>query len=252
MLKCYFDDGGTHDGSPVMVWGGILGHSAFLEEFENNWNAQLREPCEGKPPIKAFHSAHLKAGIYEFLGYNRAESDRTRYLFRKVITDAGLSVASFGISVSAWKQLVPERLRPALGDHERALFGMVIKSCCEMASREEIQCSLEFDLGRKNPNLDSIIQSALEAANATASPPSIRFSPVSGNCALQAADLVAHETYQFFNEYNRNADVEPDVHLLKLFEGVHDAQAGWIGPEEISEFLEELELTLTDPSRADL
>ncbi len=248
MLECYFDDSGTHDGSSVMVWGGVLGHSVFFDKFENAWKERLNAPCEGKPPVSAFHSTNLMSGSGEFRGYNRAESDRSRYLFREVIENAGLTVLSFGISVNDWERLVPANMRHALGDHERALFGMVIKFCCEAAKNEQERCSLRFDLGRKTPKLDSMILPALEAAGADPEP-SIAFISVRESCALQAADLVAHETYRFFDAYAGSAASEPEVHLKKLFRGAHDAQARWLGPRQISEMVEEIKPILNDPFR---
>ena len=89
MLEFYFDDSGTHKGSRVAVWGGIAGYKEFLEELEIAWKAQLSHPCDGRPPIKAFHSSHLAASDGEFKSYSEAERDLTRYNFRKIIVEAG-------------------------------------------------------------------------------------------------------------------------------------------------------------------
>src|SRR5688572_7961691 len=119
MLEFYLDDSGTHNGSRVLVWGGIVGFKDFVGDLESAWKKQLRHPCDNKPPIKAFHSSHLAAGDGEFEGYNQAERDITRYNFRKIILDAGLTVVSFGISVRDWDDIIrgPDRL--IMGSGER-------------------------------------------------------------------------------------------------------------------------------------
>jgi len=77
MLEFYFDDSGTHNGSRIAVWGGVVGYKQYMQELEEAWKARLQCPCDGKPPIKAFHSSHLAASDGEFKGYNQAERDLT-------------------------------------------------------------------------------------------------------------------------------------------------------------------------------
>jgi hypothetical protein len=56
VIECYFDDSGTHDASPVVVWGGVAGHAHYLDKLDKMWRALLQQPCEGKRPIKSFSS----------------------------------------------------------------------------------------------------------------------------------------------------------------------------------------------------
>src|SRR3546814_19046815 len=111
MMEFYLDDSGTHEGSRVAVWGGVVGYRQFFSEFKIAWKAQLARPCEGRPPIKAFHSSHLVAGRGEFAGYSEAERDLTRWTFRKAILDAGLTVFSFGLSRSEERRVGMESVR---------------------------------------------------------------------------------------------------------------------------------------------
>ncbi len=248
MMEFYLDDSGTHKGSRVAVWGGVVGYRQFFDELEVAWKAQLACPCAGRPPIKAFHSSHLAAGDGEFADYSEAERNLTRWNFRKVILDAGLTLLSFGISVDDWEAIVPGPARLILGSAERMIFGQAVVAGCAAAKSERQPLSFQFDKGRRSPGLDSVIQPALDAAEMDGHSVSYGFSPVVDNMGLQAADLVAHETYQFFAEYVDNSNAQARPHLRRLFEGAHDARAGWIGREQIQAMADEAKLLMEQMS----
>jgi hypothetical protein len=67
------------------------------------------------------------------------------------------------------------------------------------------------------------------------------FSCVEQNVGLQAADLVAHETYQFFKKYIDDKNTTPSAHLRRLYEGAHDFRAAWVGKDQIDEMIEHIE-----------
>ena len=250
MLEFYLDDSGTHAGSRVVVWGGVVGFSQFFEELETAWKARLACPCEGKPPIKAFHSAHLAAGEGEFEGYNIAERDLTRRNFRQVIVDAGLTVLSYGISVDDWDTVITGRARMFLGSAERHIFGHAVLAGCEAAKEHGQPVSFQFDRGRHSSRLESVIGPAMQAAEIDGHSVSHGFSPVIDNMGLQAADLVAHETYQFFNEYIDNRSAQIGAHLRSLFEGVHDARAAWIGKEQFQDVADRIDALIENINRS--
>ena len=210
------------------------------QELEVAWKAQLDHPCEGRPPINAFHSSHLAASDGEFWGYSKGERDLTRHNFRKVIVDAGLTVLSFGVSVDDWENIVTGPARVVLGSGERLIFGQAVLAGCAAAKAAKQPLSFQFDRGRWHSELDSIIQPALDVAEMDGNYVSYGFSPVAENMGLQAADLVAHETYQFFIQYLDDMSVAPGPHLKKLFEGAHDARAAWVGKEEIQSMVDEM------------
>jgi hypothetical protein len=74
MLGAFFDDSGTHAGSPVMTIGGVLGTEAQWDVFAAAWEALLKEPLPGKKPLKQFHLSPCRAGRDEFESYSSAES----------------------------------------------------------------------------------------------------------------------------------------------------------------------------------
>lgn len=233
MLECYLDDSGTHDSSRVIVWGGIVGHQQYLAEFEDGWNARLENPCEGRPPLKnGFHSYDLARGEGEFQGYNQAERDRSRYNFRKVIVDAGLTWVSYGISVEGWEKYSKGYFQLGIGSAERLIFGRTIMTVCDSAKEFGEPVSFQFDKGRE-AYVATIIQSAVDESRIDNGLVSHGFSCVKKNVGLQAADLVAHESYRYFTMYIDDQSAKPNAHLARLLEGAHDGQVGWFGPNEI-------------------
>ena len=115
-----------------------------------------------------------------------------------------------------------------------------------------IPVSFQFDLGRRFPDLDLIIHPALEVSGIEPSLVSHGYSSVLGTVALQAVDLVAHETYQFFTKYIDDENATPSAHLRRLIEDSHDVHNRWMGKKEILEMVDEMRTALKqiDPSWA--
>jgi len=109
---------------------------------------------------------------------------------------------------------------------------------CAAAISEGQPLSIQFDIGRRRPELDSMIQPAIEAAQAEGHAVSYGFSPVASNMGLQAADLVAHETYQHLSRFIDDPNASPDPHLRRLFEGAHDARMAWVGRRHIEDMMQ--------------
>lgn len=237
MLECYLDDGGTHDGSRVIVWGGVAGDKRFFDELEVAWKAQLGNPCKGKSPIKAFHSSHLAMGVGEFEGYNQAERDLTRRNFRKIITDLGLTVISYGISIDGWDKVARDNPLGKYFTAESYVFGHIVNYVCQSAKEHRDPVSFQFDQGRFSSELVSSVKGAFSAAEVDEDYVNYTFSPVKLNMGLQAADLVAHETYRYFCKFLESPSAEPDAHLKRLIEGVYDSSAGWFGENEVRAIL---------------
>jgi len=47
MLRAYFDDSGTHDGSKIVVVAGIMGSESELLSLELLWRELLNDPVCG-------------------------------------------------------------------------------------------------------------------------------------------------------------------------------------------------------------
>lgn len=127
MLEGYFDDGGTHEGSEVVVWGGVMGDTEWFDNLERAWLLLLAEPLPGKPRIKQFHHSHITNGWKEFSGYNQGERDLVTKRFRDAVIAARLVPVSFCL-LSGLAQVHNRSLRKRLRDCGAILI-LVLRLC---------------------------------------------------------------------------------------------------------------------------
>lgn len=78
LLQAYFDESGTHDGSPVMAFSGYIIRKPQAARFRKEWASALAKASEGKPkPLPYFHmreaGGNPPRGIFE--GYTYDEVD---------------------------------------------------------------------------------------------------------------------------------------------------------------------------------
>lgn len=216
MLQCFFDDSGTHDGSKVVVWGGVAGTVEQFEELEQQWVAALANPPFGKPPIKKFSQSDCRACHGEFKGYNRAESDHLQYIFREIVINSNVVGVCYGVDVAAWDRHVTGRLREFIGGAESAAFGLCAKKAFEIADLNEDKISMVFDQGRKTDLLQILYSAAGQHFPEAAKNAASTFMPVASTPGLQAADLIANYFYAYAKEYLLDSEAEADPHLLSL------------------------------------
>lgn len=197
MLECYFDDSGTHDGSKIAVWGGLIGQADRFDQFTIRWNALLSEPLPGKPPLKKMHLAALRNAKGEFFGYNQAEIDLLTKKFRDVIVESGLECIAYIVSVEDWLRASTELERSYLGDARNFAFYGVIEAIAALAKLNEGGLSCHFDKGAQDEAM-RVIQSVWEMFRSEESKKAtFAFSAVEMFAGLQGADMVAYEAYHY-------------------------------------------------------
>jgi len=207
MLAAFFDDSGTHPDSPVVALGGLLGTEEQWNTFGTAWAALLDRPLPGKPPLKQFHLAPLRAKRGEFVGYSLAERDRVNHLFRHVILDIGLVTLAAAVDRVAWNKLVVGPMVEEVGRPEELCFvkcvDSVIATCRFRKPGQPLV--IVFDEGVR-PQLEMwgrFYKSQREKYPEIAG---IGFAAVPEVLPLQGADLIATETYQFAQEWLKNPE----------------------------------------------
>jgi hypothetical protein len=233
MLECYLDDSGTHDDSLVVVWGGVVGHQHYLDKLSLAWRKQLQEPCEGRPPIRKFSSSKLMAGRGEFEGYSEAERDLTRRNFRQIVVDCELTVVAFGASVRDWEQIMHKIVGMPTLTAEQAVFGQAVKEVLQCAAERQDPVTLKFDQGRSSQELETAIGAVMDRTEYSNLLTNYEFSSVEVVPALQAADLVAHESYRHFVDHLKDKNARLSPHTERLFMEAFNSKGGWIGQREI-------------------
>src|SRR5208337_4586721 len=160
MLAGYFDDSGTHAGSPAVVMAGLIGTDDQWDAFDREWKALLREPLPGKPALKAFHLVDCENREGEFRGYSRAAVDAVTHDFRKLITGSGLYSTATVIDGVAWDALVVGPRRALIGSAEEKCFiNCIDRSLAwSRAIPGDNQIALMFDQGRRTDAFEQIIE----------------------------------------------------------------------------------------------
>lgn len=232
VLGAFFDDSGTHASSPVVALGGLLGTEEQWDEFATAWTALLAQPLPGKQPLTQFHLSPCRAGDGEFRGYSLAERDRVTYLFRRVILDIGFVTIAAAVNRTAWNEIVVGDLADHLGQPEGPCF----YKCMQL-----LMNTIRF----RKPGekvfifLDQGTKAQFEAwatlyrlqADEYPEISGISFAPVPEVIALQGADMIATETYQYAQQWLKDGEsAAANAHFREYLK--RDLTAGFIFDRE--------------------
>ena len=205
MLRAFFDDSGTHRQSPVVVIGGLLGTSAQWDDFEIAWTELLARSVPRRPPLKQFHLAACRGRYDEFQDYNLAERDRVTHDFRRIILDAGIVTLAIAVNGSVWDELVVGDVRYQLGEPIELCFStcidLLVKTARIRYPGEEVLISVDAGVEAQLAKWAHLFLSQSDRYSEIAD---IVFAPVSAVAALQGADMIATETYQYAQEWLRD------------------------------------------------
>ena len=192
--------------SPIVAMGGLMGTDAQWDVFALAWEERLRNPLPGKPPLKQFHLAPCRAGGGEFVGYSAPERDHLTYLFRRIIIDFNFVTVACAIDKVAWNDLVFEEVAEQLGDPIEGCFVKCMDTICQILRiyKPGEKVTVFFDEGTR-PQLGGHAL-ALRMKGGHPEVEGIAFAPVAKVIALQAADMIAFETYQFAQEWLKDPE----------------------------------------------
>lgn len=244
MLEGRFDDGGTHDSSEVVVWGGVMGDTDWFASLEEPWKRLLDEPLPGKPPIKQFHHSHISNSWGEFSSYIPAERDMIIKVFRDEVISARLVPVSFSVVMADWEKLITGKYRQIWGTAEQFAFMSCVTAAFRMARAGGAPVAIEFDAERLQDSRDGII-AAVQGLYQDAVV-NVGFSKCRDVYGLQAADLVAYETFLLSLKILREGTEDPRPHFRRLLEGAPAAHGFIFRKQEI-----EALLAVTDAALAD-
>jgi hypothetical protein len=197
MLECYFDDSGTHAGSRIVAWGGLIGEPEQFDEFSIKWSEVLRAPLAGRPSVSAMHLSALRRAKGEFMGYGQGEIDLLTRKFRDIIVSSGLACVACLVVCEDWLKASNQRDRKYLGDARNFAFSGVLKLIVDVSAAGVGQVSCHFDAGAQTDVMH--MQKNLWAAIGGIDESKVHFgfSQVQSLLPLQGADMVAYEAYQY-------------------------------------------------------
>lgn len=206
-MGAFFDDSGSHEDSPVVAMGGLLGTEEQWDTFERRWLAQLKEPVPGKPPLEQFHLAPCRNARGEFKTYDQLQRDYVRSRFQDIILETGFVTVAVAADVVARKELVVE---PAVIDELGKPLEFCLFKCVETLTnvvRGNVPgdpIDIWFDQGTEDRLGKLAHMFRILSKSALPEIQRIGFQPVKSTVALQGADMIAYETYLYGVECLRN------------------------------------------------
>lgn len=223
MLQAYLDDSGTHDGSPVVVVGGLIGLEKDWRNLEEQWLTKLAAPLPNKRPLKSFHLGPCVQRRGEFEDYSFAESEALRHDFRQIILGSNLYQLSLAIPKTDWDELIVPPYRNFLGTAEEACFFQFIEKSIELVRKfktQKLQIAYVYDLGRESEHLARVARLFKESASRSEFH-SFEWGKVGDMPRLQAADMIATESYWAVQNWIADGSVaNADVHFQRLHNGM--------------------------------
>ena len=220
MLGAFFDDSGTHAGSPVLTVGGLLGTEDQWDQFAAAWTALLARPFDDKPPLRNCHLSACRAGDGEFSTYNQAERDRITYLFRRIIVDLDMVTIAAAVDNAAWDELARGETREMIVDP----IGYCYVKCMDLllqvirSRKPGEKVAVAFDEGVRR-HLELWSRFYRVQPDKYPEIETIYFAPVNRVVALQGADMIATETFYFGQRWLRHgADAKPNPHFVEFMQ----------------------------------
>ena len=221
MLGAFLDDAGTHSNSGLVVVGGLLGTEEQWDLFEPRWTELLNHPVPGKPPLTHFHLSECRARRGQFYEYTEAEANAITHDFRRVIVDIGFVTIASAVNETAWNELVVGAFREAFGEP----LGYCFSKCIELVistirlRKPGEQVSIFIDQATR-PKLGSWADLFKHLSESIY--PELKqfgFPPVKDVVALQGADMIATETYQYGHKWlKEQGEAQPNPHFREFMQ----------------------------------
>jgi hypothetical protein len=198
LLTGYFDESGTHRGSPVSVVAGYIATVIQWRVFESKWRKML-----DKAGVETFHVADLCNSRNEFHGWTE---ERRRVLIKqaaRIIKEQTELGVGFAVLVNDFYQVIPLGLQEWVGGlygwTGMYLLGYVRRWAKEAKYPMPVNCF--FEAGAKGRHeLDRLMGAAANIADSFIG--GWGFQKKNRIVQLQAADFLAYEIYK--NVINRD------------------------------------------------
>jgi hypothetical protein len=223
VLKAYFDDSGTHAGSPAVIWAGFMAHIDEWTTLEDEWLALLR-----REKLTHMHMADLANSRGQFDLWSEARRDALTYEFRQIIQARNIIGIGAVVRSAAWTEVIAGTwLEDRLYSPVLFAFEHAIQQALHWAEAANLQTGISekidfvFDLREQDAAKGLKLANSYGEAEQWA--PWFRgakFMKMREVIPLQAADMLAFETYRLEDSRKCGSQDKLRAHMKALLEGV--------------------------------
>jgi hypothetical protein len=246
VITAYFDDTGTHVGSPVVGFGGLFGDAGAWKDFDERWRAKLQAPLRGKDALRRFHMADCMAREDEFRGYSEGERDAIIHDFRQIIIESGVWGYAMLASQADWAEVVPNEYQQIIGDAEAYCFRDVVGRMIGFIDRHsaDADLALVFDNRPEKEESNNAIYRQFQGLAVRTQLAGIFFLENRKFSPLQGADMWAWEVFnQASASIREGRAVDPRPHAKQYHESGR-FEAHWCDRTSIQRVAETLRWAL--------
>lgn len=210
MLHLYIDDSGTHATAPVVGVGGVMGNLDQWLDFDRAWRAVLAEPYPGAKPLAKWSTGDCFRGDGEFDGYGDAEKDLATRRFRDVIIKSGVFACSNMVDNVAWTEIMTARFGSRIDAESCSLMALIVRMRDWIPAAElDKRIAVFYDTGRRNEKTERFLAVLNDVERALPQIASFSFLKVKDATPLQAADMIATESYWYAIDYLKYGETIP-------------------------------------------
>jgi hypothetical protein len=221
LLEGNFDDTGTHLGSPIVGVAGLVGKVPDWAELEPKWQAILAQYG-----MADFHASECQNGWGAF---GRLDGIRRDILVRelaRLMADCHLTPISACVYVDAWDQVVGMSLEngDAFFSRFQTPFSLCFEYCVQHAVNwaaavaENSPIALVFNEQREaKEDMTTIFEAYRATRKWGVQLSTLTFAPNAGRPSVQAAGLLANETFRYWVDDPGRASLSlrPAVEILR-------------------------------------
>jgi len=196
MLTAYFDDSGTSPSNQVAAVAGYVASAAQWEKFNIEWKRLLSEFG-----VKAMHRSDLECFEGEFLGWTPAKRTELMIKAQKIIKKHTYLPVGSAVIKADFDEIIPTRMQEHVGGHYGwcVTEALVLANHWAQTAKHRDPIDWVFEAGTNGSSKVNEMFNRLFAI--TEARTRLRINGWSfrdkTTLPLQAADVVAYETYKF-------------------------------------------------------
>jgi hypothetical protein len=191
VLHAYFDETGTHSGSPLVSILGLIGTEDAWKDAEQKWIFR-----KDKDSVEKFHSFDCNHGKGEFSGsdWKRPRRDVLMSDLAKIVGDSELHQLGFSLPLRAWEKVNDQKFKERYQNPYHFCFEHAVMAANlwseDFANREPV--AIVFAHQDEYAEMSKIFAEILPGLGSLEGVASIAFSTPQKMVPLQMADLVAY------------------------------------------------------------